>query len=134
MNSMSPAEATELPDESSVPFPFEVSFVDSETSPAVRYQIEEHLARLSHFYDRITFAHVYVRIPHKHRGARSFHIHIQLDVPGRRLVASRDPDATDKHTEIHLAVRDAFSKITRQLEDFVKHRQERKALGHPSRL
>jgi ribosomal subunit interface protein len=127
MNSTNPVES-ELPTGPSVPFPFDVSFVDSETSPAVRYQIEEHLERLSHFYDRITYAHVYVRIPHKH-GRRSFHVHVQLDVPGRRIAVSRDCEDSDKLMDVHIAVRDAFNKVTRQLEDFAKVRRGHKGLG-----
>jgi ribosome-associated translation inhibitor RaiA len=118
--------------EGTIPFPYDVAFVDSATSPAVRSQIEDNLLRLSHFYERITFARVYVRIPHKHRTqGRQFHVHIQLDVPGRRLAASRETEPDDRHTDIHRAVRDAFMKMTRQLEDFVKHRNAKKGQGGP---
>ena len=114
--------------ESPIPFPYDIAFVDTDTSDAVRGQIEEHLARLSHFYDRITYARVNVRVPHKHGGFRMFHIHVEVDVPGRRLAATREPELDDKHTEPRLAIRDAFHKVTRQLEDFVKQRNEKK--GH----
>lgn len=118
-----------------IPYPYEITFVDSETSPAIRQQIEENLTRLAHFYNRITFAHVYVRIQHKRRlSARQFHIHVQLDVPGRRLAASREPDANDRHLDIQRAVRDAFHKVTRQLEDFVKYRNGRKTHSSPPQL
>lgn len=109
-----------------VPFPYDISFVDTESSPAIRALIEEYLARMAHFYDRITFGRVYVRIPHKHGGARFFHVHVQLDVPGKRLAVSREPEADDKHTEIRSAIRDAFHKMQRELLDFTKHRKERK--------
>ena len=134
MNSLSPVESNfdAFADdaESPVPFPYEVSFIDSDTSPAVKAQVEEYLVRLSHHYDRITFAHVYVRIPHKHRSNRLFHVHVQVDVPGRRLVVSREPEASDKHMDIRLALRDAFQKVTRQLEGFNKSRNEHKGRVH----
>lgn len=118
--------------EGTIPFPYDIAFVDSAASPAVRSQIEENLLRLCHFYDRITFARVYVRIPHKHRAqGRQFHVHIQLDLPGRRLAASRETEADDRRADIHRAVRDAFAKITRQLEDFVKLRLDRKMQPAP---
>lgn len=102
-------------------FPYTICFVDCEPSEAVRFQIEEHLARLEHFYSRITDCRVNVRIPHK-RGARFFHIHIQLDVPGKRLAVSREPETKDEHTTVSAAIRDAFHKVVRQLEDFTKAR------------
>jgi ribosome-associated translation inhibitor RaiA len=106
-----------------IPFPYDISFVDSSPSDAVRFQIEEHLSRLGRFYDRITDCRVIIRIPHKHGGARFFHIHLQLDVPGKRLAVSREPEVKDEHTAVRIAIRDAFHKLTRQLEDFVKARQ-----------
>lgn len=112
-----------------VPYPYDISFVDCETSPSTRDLIEEYLARMAHFYDRITYARVFVRIPHKHGGVRFYHIHVQLDVPGRRLTVSKEPEANDAHTDVRLAVRDAFAKLTRQLEDFVKHRNQHKGVG-----
>ena len=129
MNIMNSLEPSLSGDESAVPYPYEIHFVDSEPSPATRFLIEENLARLAHFYDRITHARVQVRIPHKHGGVRMFHIHMQLDVPGRRLVVTREPEVDDKHAEIHIAIRDAFTKLLRQLEDFVAHRKNHKGLG-----
>lgn len=123
-NSLDTSSADGLRD--AIPFPYDVRFVDCETSPAIRSLIEDQLGRITHFYDRITSARVNVRIPHKHGGVRYFHIHVQLEVPGRRLAVSREPEANEKHTDIKLAIRDAFQKMTRQLEDFVKYRNGHK--------
>lgn len=109
-----------------VPFPYDVRFVDCEVSPAVRHLCEEYLARMAHFYDRIDFGRVYLRIPHKHGHNRFFHVHVQLDIPGRRLVASREPEVNDKHMDVRLAIRDAFHSLQRELVDFTKRRNSHK--------
>lgn len=109
-----------------IPFPYDIRFVDTESSDAVKFQIEEQLARLAHHYDRITHARVLVRIPHKHGHNRFFHIHVQLDIPGRRLAVSREPEANEKHTDIRLALKDAFQKLIRQLEDYTEARGQHK--------
>lgn len=108
-----------------IPFSYDIRFPDSEPSPAVRFQIEELLLKLSHLSDRIVDCRVSVAIPHK-RGKRIFHVGIQLDVPGTRLVVSREPEQRDEHGDVHTAVTDAFHKITRQLEDFLRARQQQK--------
>lgn len=107
-------------------FPYDISFADSESSPATVAKIEKYLAKLDRFYDRITDCKVFVRIPHKHGGARFFHIHIQLDLPGKRIAVSREPEANDDHTDIQMAIKDAFDKAIRQMEDFVRVRKEHK--------
>lgn len=105
-----------------IPFPYDIRFTDSDASPAVRFQIEEQLMKLSRIYPRITDCRVAVAIPHKRSSTRHFHIQIQLDIPGKRLAVSRDPDVTDDHVSVRTAVNDAFHKLTRQLEDFIKAR------------
>ncbi|NJL25429.1 MAG: ribosome-associated translation inhibitor RaiA [Calothrix sp. SM1_5_4] len=125
MNVLDSSLAETQPQAAALPyFPYNISFVDCDSSEALRGLVEDQLTRLSHFYDRITDAKVFVRIPHKHSGARLFHIHVQLDVPGKRLVASREPAVDERHLDVRIAVRDAFQKLTRQLEDFVKSRNE----------
>ena len=99
-----------------ISFPYDISFADSETSPATETLIEEQLAKLERYHDRITFCKVFVRIPHKRSGLRFYHVNIELDIPGRRIVVSREPEANDSHTDIAIAVKDSFTKLTRQLE------------------
>ena len=109
----------------SIRFPYDISFADSDTSPATVEKIESYLAKLDRHYDRITDAKVFIRIPHNH-GPKLFHIHIQLDVPGKRLAVSRDSEMDDSHAAIQASIKDAFAKITRQLDDFVKQRKDHK--------
>lgn len=107
-----------------VPFPYDISFADCESSPATRLKIEEQMLRLTRVFDRIQGVKVFIRIPHRHGGLRQFHINIQVDVPGKRIAVSRDPEVTDDHRVIGLAIRDAFTKAVRQLECFAKLRRD----------
>lgn len=122
-NSMKPA-TVDSEEQILVPFPHEIAFVDCDNSPAVRSFIEEQLAKVAHYYDRITFGRVNVRIPHKHGGVRMFHIHIQLDLPGKRIAVSREPEIDEKHSDPKAAIRDAFQKLTRELKDFAGTRKD----------
>ena len=106
-------------------FPYDITFADSDTSPATVARVETCLARLAKHYDRIVDSKVVVRIRQK-KGLKLFHLHVVLDVPGKRLAVGRDHEADDSHAEIGAAIKDAFLKITRQLDDFVKIRKAHK--------
>lgn len=101
-------------------FYYEIEFVGCDPSDAVTALIEKKLRKLQQFFDRITAAYVTIRVPH-HRGNRPFfHVHIHLDVPGRSIVVNREPERNEEHMDIGIAVRDAFDKATRQLEDHAR--------------
>lgn len=112
-----------LAQETSIRFPYDISFVDSDPSDAVRFLVEQHLAKLNRLSDRITDCKVAVRIPHKHSLNRIFHVIIALDMPGKRIVVNREPDPNGAHTEIQAAVSDAFHRLFRQTEAFIKVRK-----------
>ena len=131
MREMNPLEPVVSADtrEVSIPFPYDIRFLDTDTSEVARGQIEDCLERLTHFCDRITFARVNVRVPHKHSVKRLYHIHVEVDMPGKRIAVSREPEVTDKHLDLHAAIRDAFHKVTRLVEGFVKERNHHKGRG-----
>jgi ribosomal subunit interface protein len=107
-----------------IPFPYDIRFTDSASSDAVRFQVEEHLRKLGRLYNRIIDCRVAVAIPHKSKNTHSFQIHVQLDIPGKRLAVSRDVDEDDRHIKIRTAINDAFHKLTRQLEAFLETRRQ----------
>lgn len=108
-----------------ISFPYEIVFADSDPSPTTRELIESYLADLDDRYKRISSGKVFVRIPHPARGQRFFHVHIQLDVPGKHLVVSREPESNSNHSDITSAVKDAFDKMERQLKSFLDHKRDR---------
>jgi ribosome-associated translation inhibitor RaiA len=108
--------------ETALYFPFEISFQDTEPSDAIRFQIVQYLAKLGRLSDRITDCKVVVRIPHKRSGNRFFHIHAALDLPGKRIAVSREPEVKDEHTDIHTAISATFHKLIRQMEDYLRSR------------
>jgi ribosome-associated translation inhibitor RaiA len=108
--------------DSAIAFPYEISFKNTEPSEAARFQIAQYLAKLSQLSDRITDCKVVVSIPHKRSGNRYFHIHAALDLPGKRIAVSRDPEFKDAHAEIQVAISSCFHKLTRQMEDYLRTR------------
>src|SRR5262245_29088544 len=99
-------------------FPLNISYTDFSPSESLNTLIEERAAKLERFFDRISQCQVVVSAPHKHHRQKIYHIAIKLHVPGAELIVNREPEKSDDHQDIRKAVRDAFSAMARQLEDF----------------
>ena len=101
--------------------PLEITFRNVPPSPAIEADIRDKAAKLEAFYDRITSARVVVETPHrKHRRGKLFHVRVDVRVPGRQLVVSREPAAHHAYEDVYVAIRDAFDGARRQLEDYAR--------------
>jgi cold shock CspA family protein/ribosome-associated translation inhibitor RaiA len=106
--------------------PVDVTFRGFEPSEALNARIAEWMEKLDRVYSRIGRCEVLVETPHRHhRHGRHFHVRIRLTVPGGEIVASHDPGADGAHEDVYVALRDAFTAVRRQLEDYVRTRLRR---------
>ncbi len=103
--------------ESLIPFPYTVTFPDFEPSAGVTADIVRYMAKLTKFSDRIVSCHVSVRSPQKNKRTHKYQINVKVNVPGEQIAISREPGKETDHTNIHLAVRDAFKAVERQLRE-----------------
>jgi len=99
--------------------PLEITFRGMEPSTFVEAAIATWVERLGHVYDRIQDCHVWIDLPHRHRrhGAQ-FRVTIRLAVPEAEPITSHD-----EHTDIYLALADAFVAARRQLQDHARIRR-----------
>jgi ribosome-associated translation inhibitor RaiA len=88
-------------------------------SPAVETEIRERAAALQHFFGRIIGFQVVVDQPAQHsRQGNAFEIHIEISVPSAPpIVVSRPHHDRPEHTDVYVAIRDAFNAAKRQLQD-----------------
>lgn len=106
--------------------PLQVTFRHMERSDALFADIEEKAEKLDRFSDHIMACRVVVEAPHQHhRKGKLFHVSIDLTVPGGEIVASRSADEHHAHEDVYVAVRDAFSAVQRQLEDYVRKQRHK---------
>lgn len=101
--------------------------------------VRDEAAKLERFFDRITSCRVVVAKPHRHKRQGShYQVSIIVNVPGKELVTNSSPndhamlvgsetDRESKSVEFEafkknpeLAIRDAFRKSARQLQDYVR--------------
>ena len=106
--------------------PLEVSFLNMDHSEAVEARIREKAAKLEQFYDRITSCRVTVEAANR-KGVKGnlFHVHVEVGVPGRQVVADRSSGKNHTHEDVYVAVRDAFKAARRRLKDHSRKRSGR---------
>jgi len=106
--------------------PIQITFRNLKRSPALEAEVREHAERLDKFYDRITGCRVVIEERHKHhRRGNHFQVRVDVTVPGSELVANREPDEHHAYTDAHVAIRDAFDSMRRQLEDYARKQDGR---------
>jgi ribosomal subunit interface protein len=104
--------------EARMQIPLEVAFKNVERSDAVEARIREKAQKLERFADRITSCRVVVEAPHHHQHhGHTYDVRIDIHVPGNALIVSRDGSKNPAHTDVYVAIRDAFDAAVRQLED-----------------
>lgn len=97
----------------------DIAFDNMEPSAAVEAKVVEKAEKLAKLFERLSYIRTTIsapnRLPHK---PKTYQVKIVLGIPGRAdLVISNDHDAAHDHTDVNLAVRDAFAAARRQLEE-----------------
>jgi ribosome-associated translation inhibitor RaiA/cold shock CspA family protein len=122
--------------------PLQITFRNMDSSEPVERIISEEVAKLETFYSRVISCRVMVEMPeHHHKAGSLYHIRIDMKVPHGELVVEREPglhgtaqdideEKATKHLEAHaphkdlfLAIRDAFQKAGRRLQDYARRQR-----------
>ena len=100
--------------------PLQITFHELESSDAIETVLQERTQKLAHFYERIQNCRVVIEAPNRHsqKERKVFEIRIDVSVPGSELVVNREPGEHGAHTDIHVAIRDGFNAMERQLKEF----------------
>ena len=110
--------------ESDLEFPHELILKDVPRKASLEAYVEEKLEKLTPLSDRILSARVTIELPHHHkRKGAHYHVTVELSLPGAELIASRNREDEPGHETMHLALRDAFAAIRRQLLEYVEKRR-----------
>jgi len=101
-----------------MPVPLQISFRGIDPSEFLEEEVRRRATSLERFADRIVACKVALEASHhrQHKG-NLYHVRIDITVPGKEVVVSRDPPANHAHEDMHVAIRDAFNAARRQLEE-----------------
>lgn len=98
--------------------PLQIAFRGMEPSPALEARIRARAERLERFSRDILRCHVTVEAPHRRRHqGRLYRVRVEVVVPERDIVVTREGALDHAHEDPYVAVRDAFDAAVRQLED-----------------
>lgn len=121
--------------------PVKIEFHGLSPSDAVTAKITRRVEHLDKLFPKILDGRVVVELADQHRKGRIFRVHIELNVPGERLVISHEPGDDHTHSDVYVAVRDAFDAMQRILQDHarrmrreIKHHEAPLAEGRVCRL
>ncbi len=121
--------------------PVQITFRNMDRSDAIEEWIRAEAAKLDTFYNRIMRCRVAIEVPHRHhRKGSSYHLRIDLTVPGEEIVVKRQPSLSHvqqlgeteikKHLELktphknlRLAINDAFKAASRRLQDYARRQR-----------
>jgi len=117
--------------------PLEIRYHHLDPSAALDEEIRAHVDKLNRLYPRLTGCRVAVeRQHHQHQTGNIIEVHIELSVPGSKLVVSREPHKANQefaHPDVRTAVKEAFRAAERQLMDY-KRQQQGEVKSHPSMM
>jgi ribosomal subunit interface protein len=101
--------------------PLQITFRHMDPSPALEARVRELSGRLERFYDSITSCRVVISTPpaHSHKGG-PFSVRIDVTLPGGEVFVHSEHETTGAHTDVYVALRDAFDDLRRQLEDYAR--------------
>ncbi|MEE9397887.1 MAG: HPF/RaiA family ribosome-associated protein [Methylococcales bacterium] len=101
--------------------PLQVTFRGLPPSEAVEQNIREKVEKLEQTYDKIIACKVVVDSEHHHKHQGNlYHVRIELKVPKKEIVVSREHHENHAHEDVYVVIRDAFNAARRQLEDHTR--------------
>lgn len=100
--------------------PVEVSFRHMAPSDALEQEVRTKAERLDRFHPRITGCRVVVEASNKRMSTKAllYRVRIDLTVPGEELVAASQPSHQRFHEDVHIAIREAFDGLKRELQEY----------------
>ncbi|MEZ5852611.1 MAG: HPF/RaiA family ribosome-associated protein [Hyphomicrobiaceae bacterium] len=98
--------------------PLEIAFHGVERSEAVETRVREKFKRIEGRFDRITHARVAIEAPQRRTPRpKFFHVRIEIGITGQNpVLVKHEPDGDNAHTDVMLALRDAFEAAARQMD------------------
>lgn len=105
--------------------PLQVTFRNTDPSPAVEEMIRTRAADLDRFCEHVMSCRVVVEVPHRHHHTGNlYQVRLDVTVPGDEIAVTREAAEHAESKDLTAAIRDAFDAAGRLLEDYVRRRRQ----------
>jgi ribosomal subunit interface protein len=106
--------------------PPEITYRDVDKTAAIDTLINEKIAKLERLCDYISSCHIAIEKAHdRPKSGSPYRVRIDLTLPpSHELVADSNPAESNQYVELDTVIRDAFSKIERQLKEQTRQQRE----------
>jgi ribosome-associated translation inhibitor RaiA len=99
----------------------QITFKNTPESPALVEAVLNRVDHLERMFPRVLACRVLIETPHhRHHKGNIFQIRISLSVPGKEIVVNREPGKNLAHTDVYVAIRDAFNAADRRLKNYAR--------------
>ncbi len=99
--------------------PLQILFRRMGHSDAIEAKIQKRAQELDKFCNQVLSCRVVIEPAHKHKHKGNlYQVRIDVTVPGKEIVVTREPDEHHAHEDIYVSIRDAFNAMRRQLQDY----------------
>lgn len=111
------------------PWPVEIVDEGVIVDPEANRYLQERIAQLGHFYDRIQAVRVTLEsMEGHHRRGGPYRVGMRIEVPGPDIIVTRQ-----QADQLHVAIRGAFDAGDRRLQDHIRKLRERVLPGGDDR-
>jgi ribosomal subunit interface protein len=105
--------------------PMQLTFRDIDPSPAIADYVRKKASKLDNQHARITSCRVAVEAPHRsHVHGKHYRVRVDVNVPGREIVAGTSQSDEDRHADLYAAIDDAFDEAERVLRDHAQRARD----------
>ena len=102
----------------------QITFSGTPHSSIVEAAIEKKIENLHKLNAHMLACHIVVSSAHhSHHASNVYHVLIEISVPGKDIIVSREDHSERAHEDVYVAIRDAFAAARRQLEDYTHIRR-----------
>jgi ribosome-associated translation inhibitor RaiA len=99
--------------------PLQITFHGIGRPDAIATRVRARAQKLETLFDSIKSCRVAIEARRPgHAKVHQFYVRVEVAVPGEQLVVTRGADEHQPHTDVNIALRDAFDGMRRRLENY----------------
>ncbi len=106
-----------------------ITYRGMESSESTEFLVREQVEKLERHCPQLQSCKVVVTAPKHATKGGHFKVSVDLRMPGKEIIADRDPKLSHTHEDFHSAVRDVFRAALKEIDR--SHAKETKQMRHP---